>query len=97
MTLLFNFATGYIGVIRYSNGTDLEIQRWHNSTAICGDSTVVGEPYTVLDDLYCGYMCSNTHSSYWTNDNTGLSCLSDEKIRQEESKTFLQLVLYMYM
>ena len=89
VAVFFNFSNSYNGVWRYTNGTDLEIRLLQKQC--CGDRCILNLNYTKLDNKYCGYMCKSMHSSYYTSNNTGLSCLEDQEIRQKESKKLITI------
>lgn len=83
--LFVTLSDGYTGVRRYYNGTDVEIQEFNEITRCCGDC-YIGRHFIRLNENECGYVCETMESSYHNTHKIGLSCKSDQEIRQQESK-----------
>ena len=87
LVLLTRKAISYKGVIRQSNGTDIELRRWYKDQQRCGDTFVVTQNKPIeIDDDTCGYKClwkdGEPHSSNTVQPGGGLTCESDQNIRQ---------------
>ena len=87
--LLNHGAESYIGVIRQSNGTDIELRTWDKATGQCGETTVLSNssPLVIYESVSrCGYVCQwlngEPYSSYTTAPGGALSCSKDKDIRQ---------------
>jgi len=80
-------AFAYLGVLRYSNGTDIELRRWNKELKYCGArEEFTQNKLVVFNDTRCGYTCisinSEAYSSYIIAPNDGLTCQSDRSIRE---------------
>eukprot|EP00111_Clytia_hemisphaerica_P000274 TCONS_00000700-protein len=86
--LLTGLTRSYKGVLRQSNGTDIELRRWYKDLQRCGETFVVTQNQPILfDDETCGYTClwqdGVPSSSNEVQPGGGLTCENDQNIRQD--------------
>lgn len=89
LTLFVHSTQAYIGVIRQSNGTDIELRTWYKDKNQCGETTVLSTNNELIvfeGEQRCGYICQwiggKPYSSYTTSAGGALTCKKDKDIRQ---------------
>ena len=94
LTILSNatLVLAYLGVLRYPNGTDIDLRKWNTEQNYCGGTSrlITQNELVRFSDTRCGYVCEwnndETYSSDVVMPNGALTCRSDRDIR--DGKTF---------